>query len=71
MAKFFNRHFKSGLVPPWIINKLERAPDKQKASIEIFADTVAGLKELCQGVHIITVGGERKLKHYLDAAKLI
>lgn len=71
MGKFFNRHFRSGMVPDWIISKLDRAPDKQKASIEIFADTVAGLKELCQGVHIITVGGEKKLRQYLDAAKLV
>ena len=70
MAQFLNRHFKSGLVPDWIIKKLASAPDKQKASIEIFADIVKGLKDLCQGVHIITIGGEEKLRHYLDAAKL-
>jgi 5,10-methylenetetrahydrofolate reductase len=70
MARFLNRHLKSGLVPEWIIQKLVRAPDKQKASIEIFADIVSGLKDLCHGVHIITIGGEDKLKHYLDAAKL-
>lgn len=70
MGQFLNRHLKSGLVPPWIIEKLSRAPDKQKASIEIFSDTVKGLKELCQGVHIISIGGEDKLRHYLDAAKL-
>jgi methylenetetrahydrofolate reductase (NADPH) len=49
---------------------LTRAPDKQKASIEIFSDIVTALKNLCQGVHIITIGGEEKLKYYLDAAKL-
>ncbi len=70
MARFLNRHLKSGLVPEWIIQKLARAPDKQKASIEIFADIVSGLKDLCHGVHIITIGGEDKLKHYLDAARL-
>jgi 5,10-methylenetetrahydrofolate reductase len=70
MAQFLNRHFKSGLVPDWIIKKLAGAPDKQKASIEIFADIVKSLKDLCQGVHIITIGGEEKLRHYLDAAKL-
>jgi len=53
-----------------MIKKLAKAPDKQKASIEIFADTVKGLKDLCQGIHIITIGGEEKLRHYLDAAKL-
>ncbi len=70
MARFLNRHLRSGLVPDWIIQKLARAPDKQKASVEIFADIVASLKDLCQGVHIITIGGEEKLKLYLDAAKL-
>lgn len=70
MAQFLNRHLKSGLVPEWMIKKLAGAPDKQKASIEIFADIVAGLKDLCQGIHIITIGGEDKLRLYLDAAKL-
>jgi methylenetetrahydrofolate reductase (NADPH) len=70
MAQFLNRHFKSGLVPDWMIKKLASAPDKQKASIELFADTVKGLKDLCHGIHIITIGGEEKLRLYLDAAKL-
>jgi len=70
MARFLNRHLRSGLVPEWIIQKLARAPDKQKASVEIFSDIVTGLKDLCQGVHIITIGGEEQLKRYLDAAKL-
>ncbi len=70
MARFLNRHLKSGMVPEWMIQKLLKAPDKEKASMELFADTVKGLKDLCQGVHIITIGGEEKLRHYLDAAEL-
>jgi 5,10-methylenetetrahydrofolate reductase len=70
MARFLNRHLKSGLVPDWIIQKLARAPDKHKVSIEIFTDLVTGLKDICQGVHIITIGAEDNLKAYLDAAKL-
>jgi methylenetetrahydrofolate reductase (NADPH) len=70
MGKFLNRHFKSGLVPEWVIQKLLKAPDKTKASIELFADTVNSLKDICQGVHIITIGGEDKLGQYLNAAKL-
>jgi 5,10-methylenetetrahydrofolate reductase len=70
MAQFLNRHLKSGLVPEWIIKKLAKATDRQKASIEIFTEIVSGLKDLCQGIHIITVGGEDKLRLYLDAAKL-
>ena len=70
MARFLNRHLRSGMVPEWIIQKLDRGPDRLKASIEIFADIVKGLKDLCKGVHIITIEGEDKLRHYLDAAKL-
>jgi 5,10-methylenetetrahydrofolate reductase len=70
MARFLNRHLKSGMVPEWIIQKLSKAPDKQKASIELFADIVSELKHLCQGIHIISMGGEEKLKLYFDAAKL-
>lgn len=70
MAQFLNRHLKSGLVPDWIIKKLAKSTDRQKTSIEIFADIVKGLKDLCQGIHIITIGAEDKLRLYLDAAKL-
>ncbi len=70
MAQFLNRHVKSGLVPERIIRKLASSPDRQKASIEIFTEIVGGLRDLCQGIHIITIGGEDKLRHYLDAAKL-
>jgi len=70
MAQFLNRHLKAGLVPDRIIKKLAKTQDRQAASIEIFADIVKGLKDLCQGVHIITIGAEDKLRLYLDAANL-
>ncbi len=70
MGQFLNRHMRPGMVPDWVIKKLLRAPDKQKASIEIFADIVSGLKDICQGVHIISIGAEQRLRHYMDAAKL-
>ncbi len=70
MGQFLNRHMKPGLVPDWVIKKLARAPDKRKASIEIFADIASGLKDLCQGIHIISIGGEERLRHYMDAANL-
>ena len=70
MGKFLNRHFRSGLVPDWVIQKLEKATDTKKASMELFADTVNSLKDICQGVHIITIGGVDNLVQYLNAAKL-
>jgi methylenetetrahydrofolate reductase (NADH) len=70
MARFINRHFKAGLIPDWVIQKLDKAPNKLKASIELFADTIKGLRDLCDGVHIITLGGIDKIQPYLDAAKI-
>jgi methylenetetrahydrofolate reductase (NADPH) len=70
MARFLNRHLKPGLVPDRVIRRLAGAADKEKAAIELFADTVKGLKDLCDGIHIITIGGEEKLRYYLDAAGL-
>ena len=71
MGRFLNTHLRSGMVPDWALEKLTRSPDRHRASVELFADTVKGLKELCQGVHIITIGGESRLKDYLDAARLL
>jgi 5,10-methylenetetrahydrofolate reductase len=71
MGKFLNRHFKSGLVPDWVIQKLMQEPNKKKASMDLFADTVNSLKDICQGVHIVTIGGVDNLVQYLNAAKLI
>ncbi len=70
MARFLNRHVQSGLVPEHLIRKLSRSVQRQKASIEIFTDIVSGLKDLCQGIHIIPIGAEDKLRLYLDAARL-
>jgi methylenetetrahydrofolate reductase (NADPH) len=70
MGLFLNKHVKAGLVPNHIIEKLAKAPDKEKASIEIVSDLVKGLREVCQGVHFIPIGAEDRISKYLDAAKL-
>ncbi|MDI6775714.1 MAG: methylenetetrahydrofolate reductase [Syntrophales bacterium] len=70
MCLFLNKHVKMGLVPNFVIEKLARAPDKEKASIEIVSDLVKGLRHLCQGVHFIPIGAEDRISKYLEAAKL-
>lgn len=69
MALFLNKHVKMGLVPNHIIEKLARAPDKEKASIEIVCDLVRSLKDICQGVHLVPIGAEERLAKYLEAIK--
>jgi 5,10-methylenetetrahydrofolate reductase len=69
MARFVKKHMNVN-VPDWIIDKMTRAPDKLKASIEIFTELVSGLRDLCHGIHIIPVGWYSKIPRFLDAAKL-
>ncbi len=69
MARFVSKHM-NVKVPDRVVDKLTRAPDKLKASIEIFTELVGGLKDLCQGIHIIPVGWYAKVPKFLDAAKL-
>ncbi len=70
MGLFLNKHVKPGMVPLHIIEKLAKAPDKEKASIEIVGDLVKGLKHVCQGVHFIPIGAEDRIAKYLEAAEL-
>ena len=70
MGLFLNKHVKPGMVPNHVIEKLAKAPDKEKASIEIVRDLVKGLRDLCQGVHFIPIGAEDRISKYLDAMKL-
>src|SRR4030042_3612996 len=70
MGLFLNKHVRSGLVPYHIIEKLAKAPDKERASIEIVGGLVKGLKGLCQGVHLLPMGAEGRIAKYLEAAKL-
>ena len=70
MGLFLNKHVKPGMVPNHIIEKLAKAPDKERASIEIVSDLVKGLKEVCQGVHFIPIGAEDRISKYLEAAEL-
>ncbi len=70
MGLFLNKHVRSGLVPCHIIEKLAKAPDKERASLEIVGGLVKGLKDLCQGVHLVPMGAEERIAKYLEAAKL-
>ena len=67
---FINRYLKKGLVPGHIIQKLAKAPDKEKASIEIFTDIITGLRDICHGIHLIPLGWEGEIPKFLDAARL-
>ncbi len=70
MARFMNKNVAGVFVPEPLIQKMAKAEDRVKTSIEIAAELIRGLKGICQGVHIMPIGWESKVPAVLDAAKL-
>jgi 5,10-methylenetetrahydrofolate reductase len=70
MGHLLNKYIRSNLVPGSIIQRLLKAPDKEKASVDIFAELIKGLRGACHGIHIVPFGAEDKISKYLDAVRL-
>ena len=68
MAKFMNKNVSGVFVPDELIEKMSSAEDKTKMGIQIAADLIKGLKDMCQGVHIMAIGWEKKVPLVLEAA---
>ena len=70
MARFMNNNVAGVSVPDELINKMSKAEDRAKTGIEIAASLVSDLKDVCQGVHIMAIGWEKKVPDIIDAAGL-
>jgi methylenetetrahydrofolate reductase (NADPH) len=70
MARFMNKNVAGVHVPDDLIEEMDGAEDKSKKSIEIAARLIKEMKSMCQGVHIMAIGWERKVPEVLDAAGL-
>jgi methylenetetrahydrofolate reductase (NADPH) len=70
MAKFMNKNVAGVFVPDDLIERMASAEDKVKTGIEIAAELIKQLKGMCQGVHIMAIGWEKKVPLVLDAAGL-
>jgi methylenetetrahydrofolate reductase (NADPH) len=68
MAKFMNKNVSGVFVPDELIEKMTAAEDKTQMGIEIAADLIKELKDMCQGVHIMAIGWEKKVPLVLEAA---
>ncbi len=66
MARYINKHVEGASIPEEIIDRLMKASDKQKASIEIAGDLIRALRPLCQGIQIIPLGWEHLVTPLLD-----
>jgi len=70
MARFMNKNVAGVFVPEELINKMAEAEDKTKTGIEIAANILKELRDICHGVHIMAIGWEKKVPAVLDAAGL-
>ena len=70
MARFMNKNVAGVSVPDPLIKEMEETKDKAKTSVKIAAQLVRGLKDLCQGVHIMAIGWEKKVPMVLEEAGL-
>ncbi|MGD8501079.1 MAG: methylenetetrahydrofolate reductase [Phycisphaerales bacterium] len=70
MARFMNKNVAGVHVPDGLIDEMDEAEDREKKSIEIAARLIKEMKSMCQGVHIMAIGWERKVPEVLDAAGL-
>lgn len=68
MARFMNRNVAGVHVPEHLINRMEDSKDRVATSIEIAAELVKGMKDLCQGVHIMALGWEKWVPDILNEA---
>jgi len=72
MAKFMNANVAGIHVPDEIIEELAGVPKEQRVrkSLEISARLIKQLKDLCQGIHIMSLGWERHVPTVLEMAGL-
>ena len=70
MARYMNKNVAGVFVPDDLIKEMEEAKDKSAKSIEIAARLIRQLKPLCQGIHIMPIGWDKKVPQVLDAAGL-
>ena len=70
MARFMNKNVAGVSVPDPLIKEMEETKDKAKTSVKIAAQLARGLKDLCQGVHIMAIGWEKRVPMVLEEAGL-
>jgi methylenetetrahydrofolate reductase (NADPH) len=72
MAKYMNKSVSGVFVPDDLIQKMTDAPkeDREKTGLQICADLIRQLKPMCQGVHIMAIGWEKKVPEIIQMAEL-
>jgi len=70
MARYMNKNVAGVFVPDNLIKEIEETKDKVAKSAEIASRLIKELKPMCQGIHIMPIGWDKKVPLVLDAAGL-
>ena len=70
MARFMNKNVAGVFVPESLVKEMEQTKDKVQTSAGIAAELIKGMKDLCQGIHIMAIGWEKKIPLVLREAGL-
>ena len=66
MARFLNDNIPGMRVSEEVINRLEKAADPLLEGVVIAREAAGWARELCQGVHLMTLGYEDKIPEILQ-----
>ncbi len=68
MAKYMNENVAGVIVPEGLIKEMKEVSkeDRPKKSVEIAVRLIKGLKDLCHGVHIMSLGWDKHVPQILD-----
>jgi methylenetetrahydrofolate reductase (NADPH) len=70
MARFMNKNVAGVFVPEPLVQRMAKAQDREKTSIAIAAELIRELKGMCQGIHLMPIGWEKKIPAVLDLARV-
>lgn len=73
MARFMNQNIPGIYVPDAVLNEMEAARDakeRERASVEIAARLIRGMRAMAAGVHIMAMGWDHLIPRVLEASGL-
>ena len=66
MGRFMNENIPGICVPDALLERMEKAADREAESLAITRDLIAGCRDICDGVHLMTIGWYHKVSALLE-----
>lgn len=70
MARYLSKHVEGTFIPEAMIDRLMKASDKQKMSVELAGNLIQSIRPFCQGIYLSSLGWESQIPAVLDCAGL-